>query len=362
MGSRRRRPGDRLLGRVDVRGQDGLDVVVPLGGGRPPRRSLADDRQDGALDRLGDRLVGGLRAHARACARSRPLNALLAGEALRPCPREDLAGDDPGVAAGAHQRPEADGRRRSVRRARLAGRSASSRAARTVASMFEPVSPSGTGKTLRALISSTWAWRFATALRNASSRPAAVAASEGPSGDVRAAGGESRPGRAMQRRRRRSRSCRRRRAGLVTEALDMDRRAGRARARVARRSRSGRWHRPGGRPRRRAGRRRPSGGDRCERVRGVEADAFRGPAQDDRATRRGVRGREARRRRTRPRAALRTRSRTARRVTRERPGIWSVGTRSFILLREPWDRHRASRLRAAGRRPRATVPSRSRPA
>ena len=50
----------------------------------------------------------------------------------------------PGVAAGPHQRPEAD-RRRDPIGGLAGGASASSRAALTVAYMFEPVSPSGTG-------------------------------------------------------------------------------------------------------------------------------------------------------------------------------------------------------------------------
>ena len=50
--------------------------------------------------------------------------------------------------------------------------SASARAARTVASMLLPVSPSGTGKTFRALTSSTWSARLSTAARKAASRPA----------------------------------------------------------------------------------------------------------------------------------------------------------------------------------------------
>ncbi len=72
--------------------------------------------------------------------------------------------------------------------------SASSSAARTVATMFVPVSPSGTGNTFRALISSTCFSMLATALRNASSRPDPVqcwrAIRRRPSGDVRAARGE----------------------------------------------------------------------------------------------------------------------------------------------------------------------------
>ena len=54
-------------------------------------------------------------------------------------------------------------------------RSASSRAARTVASMLVPVSPSGTGKTLSELISSTFASRLATARPEGREEPGAVA-------------------------------------------------------------------------------------------------------------------------------------------------------------------------------------------
>ena len=57
--------------------------------------------------------------------------------------------------------------------------SASSRATRTVATMFEPVSPSGTGKTFRALISSTCASRLATAAAERRQQAGAVAASPG---------------------------------------------------------------------------------------------------------------------------------------------------------------------------------------
>ena len=39
-GQQARRPGDRLLGRVERRGQDRLDVVVALGGDRPPHRPI----------------------------------------------------------------------------------------------------------------------------------------------------------------------------------------------------------------------------------------------------------------------------------------------------------------------------------
>src|SRR3954468_12430882 len=69
--------------------------------------------------------------------------------------------------------------------------SASASAARTVAIMFEPVSPSGTGKTLSAWISPTAASSEAAAARKAPRRPAPSharrAISRDPSRDVRTA-------------------------------------------------------------------------------------------------------------------------------------------------------------------------------
>ena len=66
-----RRPRDRLLGGVERGGQDGLDVVVALGGLDRGIGRLADDRQDRALDGLGDRAVRGLRALATGRGRGR---------------------------------------------------------------------------------------------------------------------------------------------------------------------------------------------------------------------------------------------------------------------------------------------------
>ena len=68
---------------------------------------LADDRQDRALDRLGDRAVGRPRALRQRVGEVEAVEPALAAEALGHAP-EDLAGDDARVAAGAHQRPEAD--------------------------------------------------------------------------------------------------------------------------------------------------------------------------------------------------------------------------------------------------------------
>src|SRR5215207_9784924 len=103
--------------------------------------------------------------------------------------------------------------------------SASSSAALTVATMFVPVSPSGTGNTLRPLISSVWASRLATAARNASSNPAPSqerrAISRAPSGDVRTTIGQ------VPDVHRRELDDRRRGQGrgLVAQAVDVDRQA-----------------------------------------------------------------------------------------------------------------------------------------
>ena len=106
-GQQARRPGDRLLGRVERGGQDRLDVVVALGGDDRGVGRFADDRQDRPLDRLGDRAVGRLRPLRQRVREVEAVEPALAAEPLGHA-AEDLAGDDPGVAAGAHQRPEAD--------------------------------------------------------------------------------------------------------------------------------------------------------------------------------------------------------------------------------------------------------------
>ena len=108
------------------------------------RRGLADHGQDRALDRLRDRPVGGPRALRQGVRQVEPVEPPLPAEALGHA-AEDLARDDPGVAARAHQRPEADRRRDPLGVDSPATASASSSAALTVAYMFEPVSPSGTG-------------------------------------------------------------------------------------------------------------------------------------------------------------------------------------------------------------------------
>ena len=103
-----RRLRDGALGGVEGRGEHRLDVVVALGGGDRGGRRLADDREDRALDRLGDGLVGRLRALVERVREVEAVEPPLAGEAVRHA-GQDLAGDDAGVAAGAHQRPEAHG-------------------------------------------------------------------------------------------------------------------------------------------------------------------------------------------------------------------------------------------------------------
>ena len=58
----RRRPRDRLLGGLDGRGEDGLDVIRLFGGHDRGLCRFADHREDRALDRLRNRAIGRLRA------------------------------------------------------------------------------------------------------------------------------------------------------------------------------------------------------------------------------------------------------------------------------------------------------------
>ena len=101
------RPGDRLLGGIERGRQHRLDVVVTFG--RDDRRvgGLADDGQDRAFDRLGDRSVGRAGALGQGVRQVEAVEPALAAESFGHAP-EDLAGDDPRVATGAHERPEAD--------------------------------------------------------------------------------------------------------------------------------------------------------------------------------------------------------------------------------------------------------------
>ncbi len=106
----RRRPGNRLLGGLDGRGQDDLDVVRSLGGDDGCLGRLTDDRQDRSFDRFGDGAIGRLRADRQGVGEIEAVEAGLAPQTVGH-PPEDLAGDHPRVAAGSHERPEADRRR-----------------------------------------------------------------------------------------------------------------------------------------------------------------------------------------------------------------------------------------------------------
>ena len=119
--------------------------------------------------------------------------------------------------------------------------------------MLEPVSPSGTGKTLSALISSTWTSRLATAARTASTSPAPSQARRTTYagalvGAARRPADSPRPGTGRER--------------AAGEPLDVDRHGCRSRARARVAARSGSRSRPAGRPRRPAARRRSSGARR----------------------------------------------------------------------------------------------------
>ena len=114
-GEQARRPRDRLLGAVDRRRQDGLDIVLVLGPFDRDIGCLTDDRQDRSLDRLGDRAIGGPSPFPERVREVEPVEPTLAGDGLRHA-THDLAGDDARVAPGAHQRAEADRRSDAVRR------------------------------------------------------------------------------------------------------------------------------------------------------------------------------------------------------------------------------------------------------
>ena len=117
-GQQARRARHGPLGSLDRRAEHGLDVGISLRGRHGGRRRLADDRQDRALDRLGDGAVGRPRALGQGMRQVQAVEPRLAAERLGHAP-EDLAGDDTRVAAWPHQRPEADGRPDPI--GRLAG-------------------------------------------------------------------------------------------------------------------------------------------------------------------------------------------------------------------------------------------------
>ena len=99
--------GDRSLGRLDRRDEHRLDVVVALRSGHGGRGRLADDGQDGPLDRFRHRLVGHPGARVERVGQVEPVEPPLAGEPVGHA-GQDLAGDHPGVAARTHEGPEAD--------------------------------------------------------------------------------------------------------------------------------------------------------------------------------------------------------------------------------------------------------------
>ena len=109
-GEHRWRPGDGPFRLLDRRGQHALHVGVALGARHGGHRRLPDDGQDGALDRLGDRGIGGLAAGRKGVREIEAVDPPTALDRLRHAP-EDLAQDDPRVAARAHQGAEGDGRR-----------------------------------------------------------------------------------------------------------------------------------------------------------------------------------------------------------------------------------------------------------
>ena len=111
---------DGPVGRLDRRREDRLDVVVVLSRQLGGRRGLADHGQDRALDRLLHGCIRGLRRQSEGMGQIEPVDPLLARDRPRH-PVEDLRRDHPGIAAGAHERPEAD--RRGDPIGRPAGRS-----------------------------------------------------------------------------------------------------------------------------------------------------------------------------------------------------------------------------------------------
>ena len=132
---------------------------------------LADDRQHRSLDGHRDRRVGRIAGRGECPGDGSSVEATVARE-LDGGASHDLRQDDPGVAAGSHQRracrrlglPRRVGRRR-------APRVAAARAC-TVRAMFVPVSPSGTGKTFRSSILRRAASSVALAVSTAASTEA----------------------------------------------------------------------------------------------------------------------------------------------------------------------------------------------
>ncbi len=103
------------LGPGQGRAEDCFDVVVVFRRRHGRRGRLADDREDRALDRLRDRPVCGPRALGQRMGEVQAVEPPLPAQPVGHTP-EDLARDDARVAAGAHERPEADRGRDPVRR------------------------------------------------------------------------------------------------------------------------------------------------------------------------------------------------------------------------------------------------------
>ena len=90
---------------MDRRLHDAFERPLALNDRDRRRGGLADDGEDRALDRLGDRAVGGLGALVEGVRKIERVELRLAGEPLGEA-AQDLAGDHAGVATRAHQRPE----------------------------------------------------------------------------------------------------------------------------------------------------------------------------------------------------------------------------------------------------------------
>ena len=82
IGEQRRVLATAFWAAVDRRAQDRLDVALSLGARDRRRRGLADDRQDRALDRLGDGAVGRLRARVERIREVERVEPRLARQAL----------------------------------------------------------------------------------------------------------------------------------------------------------------------------------------------------------------------------------------------------------------------------------------
>ena len=141
--------GARAVGRrTDDVGEIGVARRRPRR--RPPLRRSAGDGEEGALLRVGDGGVGGVGGLLQRGGERRPVGGRLAGELVGEAAQQ-LGQDGAGVAACAEDGAAGEdrpGRTRRSRRRPWPGR-APSTAACAVSRRLVPVSPSGTGKTLR---------------------------------------------------------------------------------------------------------------------------------------------------------------------------------------------------------------------